>query len=199
MRKIITANIFNGPSDGIIQYINGHPNIKSRISINYSNFFSENINIESFFNWGMRIQIYDRYNYVFLSYTFNSFPIALTHYTMMGYEGACYAKSWELYGINKDTAIPIHYGDSSEICDLNNRTCNSSNTTTFTIDSNYATVPFSSFLFISNNGSCRENHIAMRGLEFFGTLYSEFQKYVTISMKPKITVSNFILIFIQNV
>ena len=123
--------------------------------------------MESFFNWGMRIQIYDRYNYVFLSYTFNSFPIALTHYTMMGYEGACYAKSWELYGINKDTAIPIHYGDSSEICDLNNRTCNSSNTTTFTIDSNYATVPFSSFLFISNNGSCRENHIAMRGLEFF--------------------------------
>ena len=196
MRKIISKNISDGESNGILSYISSNSFIRSYLTISYPQ--SGYVDKNAFYNWGSHIHLYSITNYVYLSYTFENYAISLTHYTMRGYKDSCYAKSWELYGINHENAVPIDYGDSSGICDFSNEICNSSITKTFIINSNYSLTPFSSFLFISNNGSCPHaaNHFAMTGLELFGTLYSTIQIICTVSMKPNIKTLLFITIFI---
>ena len=172
MRQIIQKELKSDNSDGLLKYIDSNHYIKSHVSISYYLSSKYPGDIESFFKWGSLFQIFNENGSVLLSYSFDSFSISLTNYSMRGPGTLCYAKSWELYGINKEKTTLIHKGDASSICDLNEYYCDTNNTKSFSIDSQLSSMAFSSLLFLSNNGSCTNgNHFAASGLEFFGTLY----------------------------
>ena len=100
MRLIIIKELFSDASNGLIKYINMNQNIKSHVSVSSSAQGYGDIN--SFFEWGSTFQIVNHSHSVFLSYSFDSFSIRLTNYTMRGALNYCFSKSWELYGINKE-------------------------------------------------------------------------------------------------
>ena len=189
MRKLMIKEISEGESNGFIKYFASNSFLKSKVLINYSDLKAGDK--DSFFIWGEKIQIFDEFNPVYLNYTFDTYSISLTHYSMRGHIKSCYSKTWELYGINNKEIRLIHRGNSSSICSLESKTCDSSNSTVFTIDESISIIPFSSFVFKSEDGSCVGHHFATSGLEFFGTLYSN--AYFTSSLSYRLRLFSIIL------
>ena len=182
MKTVITKEITANGTDGLIKYIGQNNYLKHNTFISSS--YIHVGNKETFFHWGEEFQLVNDTNSVFLNYSFDTFSLSLTHYTIKARNNSCYAKTWELYGINKEETRIIHKGDASSMCSLDQEICDTSHIEKFAIDPNSSKIAFSSFLFTSTNGSCPShgNHFAGAGLEFFGTLYA-IQQCITLSYK----------------
>ena len=183
-------------SNGLIKYIYSNNHLKSLIDVSFSQQqYAGDKN--SFFHWGESFQLFDDNHSVFLRYSFKNLVISLSNYSFKALNNSCYAKTWELYGMNDEETIFLNKGDSSSICNFSIVKCDSFNVHIFPISSNYSNKTFSSFLFISNDGSCSNgNHFAASGIEFFGTLYSLFQPKITCKRKLRFIFHIFIDILI---
>ena len=188
--KIFSVSTSDGPSNGLISKLKEKYHTNNFVKISACDFDGTDSDI---LTWGKNCQIRESSlspNPVFLTYSFPKLAIKLTNFSFQTAKESCYSLESSFYGANQEKTVILQNLYLYDICGL--PYCNSEETNFYSVlDS---TTLFTSFTFLSYNGSCPLNakHFASSGIDFFGTLYQILPDSI---FKMKIYPTSFLFLF----